>query len=99
MTRTIAFFLLIFVSITAQAQWTPTANLTIFSEDGDKFYLILNGEKYNEEPETNIRVEELPNPYYNCKIIFADASLPEISKSMLMLTDAWRYAGCYLSDS
>lgn len=88
MTRTIALFLLIFVGITTQAQWTPTANLTIFSEDGDKFYLILNGEKYNEEPETNIRVEELPNPYYNCKIIFADAALPEISKSMLMLTDA-----------
>ena len=69
------------------AQWRPTANLTVFSEDGAKFYLILNGERYNDVPQTNIRIEELPNPYYNCKIIFEDKSLPELSKSRLMLAD------------
>jgi hypothetical protein len=63
-------------------------NLTIFSEDGDKFFLVLNGEKQNDIAESNIRIEELPQPYYSAKIIFADASIPVITKSSLMITDA-----------
>lgn len=76
------------MALSAAAQFQPTANLTIFSEDGNKFYLILNGERQNNQAETNIRVEELVNPYYSTKIIFEDKTLGEISKSALMLTDA-----------
>lgn len=81
-------FAMLLCSIPSFAQWVPTANLTIFSEDGAKFFLVLNGERYNDVAQTNIRIEELPNPYYNCKIIFEDKSLPEISKNALMLADA-----------
>ena len=63
-------------------------NLTVFSEDGDKFYLILNGEKQNEEPQTNIRVEELNQPYYSARIIFEDKTLAAITKNNLMIVDA-----------
>ena len=80
--------LLLIISTPVFAQWVPTANLTIFSEDGAKFFLILNGERYNDVAQTNIRIEELPNPYYNCKVIFEDKSLPDISKNALMLADA-----------
>ncbi|MGI9191019.1 MAG: DUF4476 domain-containing protein [Chitinophagaceae bacterium] len=75
-------------SVRAQAQWLPTANLTIFSEDGYKFFLILNGERMNDEAQTNIRIEELPQPYYNARIIFEDKTQKPISKNNLMLTDA-----------
>ena len=61
---------------------TPTAILTIFSEDGYKFYLILNGQRQNDKPETNIRVQNLTQPFYNAKIIFEDKSLGEISKNI-----------------
>ena len=67
--------LLLLCNIPSYAQWVPTANLTIFSEDGLKFYLVLNGERYNDVTQTNIRIEELPNPYYNCKIIFDQKNL------------------------
>lgn len=80
--------LTIAVSCIATAQMQPTAALTIFSEDGYKFYLILNGERQNDKPETNIRVEELVQPYYNAKIIFEDKTKGELSKSYLMVTDA-----------
>lgn len=86
--KQIVLVLLLMCSMPAIAQWVPTANLTIFSEDGLKFYLVLNGERYNDVPQTNIRIEELPNPYYNCKIIFADKTQPDISKNALMLADA-----------
>lgn len=80
--------MLLLLSLGASAQWTPTANLTVFSEDGAKFFLVLNGERYNDVAQTNIRIEELPNPYYNCKVIFENKALPDISKSALMLADA-----------
>lgn len=85
--KTIIFTLCALLFSAANAQWQPTGNLTFFSDNGKKFYVILNGEKYNEVPETNVRIEELPNPYYSCKIIFEDQTIPTISKNMVMVTD------------
>lgn len=70
------------------AQWRPTGNLTIFSDDGIKFYLVLNGIRYNDEAQSNIRVEELPNPYYSCRIIFENNEYPAITKKHLPISDA-----------
>lgn len=78
-------FLLAPIILFSQIQ--KTGNLTIFSEDGDKFYLILNGEKQNNQPQTNLRVEELAHPHYNAKILFADSSIAVISKNNLALVD------------
>ncbi len=89
MKKIITTSLVVFVAISAFAQMgQPTANLTIFSEDGLKFFLILNGERQNDKAQTNLRVEELAQPYYNAKIIFEDKTQGEISKNTLMLTDA-----------
>ncbi len=83
------FFLVLLISITAFSfgQNGPVGHLTIFSEDGDKFTLILNGEVINDTPQTNLRVEDLNQPYYNAKIKFADQSLQDVSKNNLMITD------------
>ncbi|MBC7534770.1 MAG: DUF4476 domain-containing protein [Ferruginibacter sp.] len=64
------------------AQKQLSGNLTVFSEDGDRFFLVLNGERQNDKPQTNIRVEELLQPYYRAKIIFEDSTLVTISKNM-----------------
>nr|WP_322624278.1 DUF4476 domain-containing protein [uncultured Flavobacterium sp.] len=64
------------------AQRYQTGNLTIFSEDGAQFYLILNGQRYNDKPQTNVRVEMLPNPYYDCKIVFANNRIQTLSKNI-----------------
>jgi hypothetical protein len=65
---------------------TPTGILTIFSEDGHKFFLILNGQRQNDKAETNIRVERLTQQYYSGKIIFEDKALGEISKNIQIAT-------------
>ena len=80
----VGLFLITFI---ANAQIGPVGHLTIFSEDGDRFTLILNGEIINDEPQTNLRVEDLNQPYYNAKVKFADQTLADISKNNLMLTD------------
>lgn len=62
--------------------------LTIFSENGEKFYLILNGLRQNNVAQTNVRVDRLNQPSYTAKIIFEDKSLPDINRNYLMIEDA-----------
>ena len=59
-----------FLSMFSIAQ--NTSNLIVFSEDGLKFYLILNGIRQNETPVTNVKVVDLNQPYYSAKINFHD---------------------------
>lgn len=80
--------LMLFISCIASAQMQPVGHLTIFSESGDKFYLILNGERQNNVAQTNLRVEDLTNDYYTAKIIFEDKTIPDIDKKALMIADA-----------
>lgn len=88
MIRKITFLTLLLISFLSNAQINgPVGHLTIFSEDGDKFTLILNGEVINDTPQTNLRVEDLNQPYYNAKIKFEDKTLSDVSKNNLMLTD------------
>ena len=79
---------LLFMSVFSFAQFGNVGHLTIFSESGDKFFLILNGERMNDIAQTNLRVEDLNQPYYNAKIIFENKDLQEISKNYLPLQDA-----------
>ncbi len=81
MKRSILLFSSVLACIVTFAQ-APTGILTIFSEDGHKFFLILNGQKQNDRAETNIRVEHLTQPYYSGKVIFEDNTLGEISKTI-----------------
>lgn len=69
------------------AQPGPVGHLTIFSDSGDKFFLFLNGEQQNDVAQTNLRVEDLNQPYYNAKVVFEDNTINEISKNNLMITD------------
>ena len=88
MIKKITLLTLLFISSLSLAQRNgAVGHLTIFSEDGDKFTLILNGEVINDTPQTNLRVEDLNQPYYNAKIKFEDKTLADITKNNLLLTD------------
>jgi hypothetical protein len=87
MNRKFTLLAMLIFSAFGYAQFGPVGHLSIFSEDGDRFTLILNGEVINDVPQTNLRVEDLNQPYYNAKIKFEDNSLMEISKNNLMIAD------------
>src|SRR5690554_1482232 len=78
-----AFFMLFALSLAAQ----PVGHLTVFSDEGDKFFLILNGERQNVQAQTNIRVEDLSNPNYSAKVIFEDQTLGELSKNLYIANE------------
>jgi len=52
-------------------------SLTIFSEDGDKFLLFLNGAQQSIESHVNLRVDGLSQADYKARIVFDDlATVP-----------------------
>lgn len=60
------------------------SNVVIFSEDGNPFYLVLNGIQQNEQAQTNVKVTGLIQPTYKAKIIFANKQLGEIDKNLFL---------------
>lgn len=86
MKKVYSLFTLVFLSVVSIAQ--NSSNLVVFSEDGLKFYLILNGIRQNDVPVTNVKVVDLIQPYYSAKIIFEDPKQPVLEKKILQLTDA-----------
>lgn len=66
-------FLLLMMAV-AKGQ---TANAVLFTENGERFYVILNGLRMNEQPQTNVKLTELNADWYKMKVIFEDKALGE----------------------
>lgn len=86
MKKVYTLFAFVILSVISIAQ--NSSNLVVFSEDGLKFYLILNGIRQNDVPVTNVKVVDLIQPYYSAKIIFEDTKQPILEKKILQMTDA-----------
>ncbi|MCB9023842.1 MAG: DUF4476 domain-containing protein [Lentimicrobiaceae bacterium] len=59
------------------------SNLVFFTEQGERFTVILNGIRQNPTPETNVKVTDLIAPNYKLKVIFDDPALGEIDKNLM----------------
>lgn len=58
------------------------SRITVFSEDGNPFYLVLNGIKQNDKPLTNVLVDGLTLPTYKVRVMFENAAIPAIDKTI-----------------
>lgn len=58
------------------------ADLIIFSEDGEKFKVYLNGMLQNQDFETNVKIQGLTQEFYSSRIVFEDNKNPEIKKNL-----------------
>ena len=61
-------------------------DVTIYSNTGNKFYVILNGVRQNMQPETNVKVTGLTNEWYDCKIMSANNNFT-IEKKIIVKYD------------
>ncbi|MCX6291485.1 MAG: DUF4476 domain-containing protein [Bacteroidetes bacterium] len=52
-----------------------TSNAILFTENGERFQVVLNGILQNAKPETNVKMTGLPAPNYKCRILFEDKAL------------------------
>lgn len=82
------FILVLFaVILTSTIHAQIAHDLEIYSENGQKFTLILNGRTMNEEPVSNIQIMNTDKDYFQTKIVFEDPTLPPIEKKFLQLAD------------
>jgi hypothetical protein len=58
----------------------PGSALTVFSENREPFFLMINGIKQNAYPQTRVRVEGLPQVTNDVQIIFDDNRTQAIQK-------------------
>jgi hypothetical protein len=77
--KNILLLAVLFLSLETFAQ---NSNLVIFSEQGERFTVILNGIKQNASPETNVKITDLNQPGYKLKIIFEDQQIPDLDKNI-----------------
>jgi len=60
------------------------SNISIFNNNGQQFYVVLNGIRQNSKPETNVQVSQIKNGSYSVKVIFADGKTPDIDKNFMI---------------
>lgn len=59
-----------------------TSVLSVFSENGEPFFLILNGVAQNTVPQSKIRVESLPKYMTDIEIAFPNSREPRLRKTV-----------------
>ena len=62
-------------------------DLEIFSEDGLKFTLIVNGRIINDTPQSNVKISNIENDYVQIVIKFENGELATIKKKYLQIAD------------
>lgn len=77
--KTKLLFLLLLVT---QFMISQSSTVTVFSEEGERFYVIVNGVRQNDAPGTNVVVTDLEKPNYLFKVIFEDQKIPSINKNI-----------------
>jgi hypothetical protein len=75
---------LLFAISTLANIYAQKASLTFFSQEGERFYVILNGIRQNDKPSANVKVTDLGLPNYKSKIIFENPALGSIDKALFV---------------
>ena len=84
---TALLFTLSFAAVPSVVNAQIAHDLAVYSEDGDKFTLYVNGEQINAEPGANVKVENTNNDYVLVKIVFADTSITAIERKNLQIAE------------
>ncbi len=77
--------LLSLFAIYSQAQ--AYHDLEIFSEDGLKFTVIMNGKVMNETPQSNVKLTDLQYDQVHIVIKFENEEIPDIKKKYLQISE------------
>lgn len=77
------FICILLFSNALQAQ---NSNAVLFTENGERFTVILNGVRQNNQPETNVRMLNLNAEFYKLKVIFENKALKERNFNMALQT-------------
>ena len=77
--------LLLLVALSTQFVTAQKMSAVVFSENGEKFTLYLNGVAQNEAPQSNVNLGELELEAYQARVDFEDPTLADFSNNYFML--------------
>jgi hypothetical protein len=76
-------FLIIIAFFTCLVSYSQVVNnLIVFCNDGEPFTLIMNGERYNNDPQTKVRATGLTLKKYQVRIIFQNPKIKETKTTL-----------------
>ncbi len=73
---------LLFIAIMALAMSASAqlkSNLVFFAEEGEKFFVIMDGIRQNDVAQTNVRITDVMGTFAKFKVVFEDETLGEIN--------------------
>jgi len=73
-------FTFLFACIIASQAFSQSS-VVVFSEAGEKFTIYLNGEKKNNTPQSNVKINGLTSEFYQARVDFEDAMLPDFAEN------------------
>ncbi len=76
---------LVAISIVTFSSVFAQMNAVIYSESGEKFTLYLNGEAMSSAPQSNLKLQNLTSEFYQARVDFQDATLPDFSNNNFAL--------------
>lgn len=68
-------------------------DLVLFSEQGERFYVVIDGVKQNAKPETNVKVTGLKQPMVTAKVIFDGGKLPDVDQKIYFMWEGEQKQG------
>lgn len=63
---------------------SQNSNAVFFTENGERFYVVINGLRQNEKPETNVKITGLSPTNYKVKVIFNDKNLGSVDNNIYL---------------
>ena len=81
MTNLSKILLVVFVFLSINLNAQSRMKITVFSENGERFWLIINGEKINEKAEPRVVAEQVAGESWQIKVIFENQELKEINQN------------------
>jgi hypothetical protein len=90
MKKILLFSLLVLGTYISQAQ---NSNMVFFTDNGEKFYLFLNGAQQNTQAMSNVKVTEMASAPYQVRVQFAVDSLGQIKDKVTLMPNTektWR---------
>lgn len=79
-----AFVLSLILFLGFQSFAQLKSNVIFFTQQGERFFLIVNGIRQNTTAETNVKVTDMMATQFKVKIIFEDSNLGEIDKDIFI---------------
>jgi|CXWL01.1.fsa_nt_gi hypothetical protein len=60
-------------------------DLVVFSEQGERFFVVIDGVRQNAKSETNVKVTQLKQPMVTAKVIFEDKKYPDVDQKIYFM--------------